>query len=383
VLSLVAPLGRAGDGRRRREAGLLLRSEERFLISTAPLRMDREDDLRLRQMLRREVPWERVIASASRLGLAPLLYRNLSRSQFREQVPPAVMASLARSAHAAACQMTLQIEALRSIVEALRAEGIDPVLLKGAAIALTLYDQPSLRMMQDIDLLVPADRVSVAIKSLERHGYRSAVTDRGADFYLSHHHATPMVSRGGRVVVEIHRGLIPGEAGLRLDPAPFIERAIRLGSADSSYRVLSPEDQILHACLHLSYCDRFVGKLRDLMDLHALVEARSGKLEWGRMLEAAGALEVARSLYSTLDLSRRLLGTSVPAEAMNEFARSAGWDPLAERLLRSLARSCLFSAAPSDDLLPGPSARWICGALLRSSRWSARLRAFVQMLSEA
>ena len=106
-------------------------------------------------------------------------------------------------------------------------------------------------------------------------------------------------------------------------------------------------------------------------------------LEWGRMLEAAGTIEVARCLYSTLDLSRRLLGTSVPAEAMSEIARSAGWDPLAERLLRSLARSSLFSAGPSDDLMSGPSARWMCGTLLRRSRWSARLRAFLQMLSEA
>src|SRR6266850_6399767 len=345
--------------------------------------MRQEDDLRLLQMLRREVPWERVIASASRLGLAPLLYRNLTKAGFRGHVPASAISSLGRSAHAAACQMTIQLGALKSIVEALRTVEIDPVLLKGAALALTLYDQPSMRMMQDIDLLVPAERVGAALLCLERLGYRGAVTDRGADFYLSHHHATPMIAMGGRVVVEIHRGLVPGDTGLQIDPAPFIERALRLGPAEASYRVLSPEDQILHAGLHLSYCDRFVGKLRDLMDLHALVEVRGGRLEWGRLLESAARTQIARSLYSTLDLSRRLMGTPVPAEAMNELARAAGWDPLAERLLRSLARSSLFSAGPSDDLLPGPSARWMCGTLLRRARWSGRLRAFVRMLSEA
>src|SRR5262249_47673928 len=159
------------------------------------------------------------------------------------------------------------------------------------------------------------------------------------------------------VIVEIHRGLVPPESGLRLDPTPFLARAVRVESRGTGYLVLSREDQILHACLHISYCDRFVGKLRDLMDIHSLAEAEAGRHDWGRLLDGARRKEVARSVYSTLDLSRRLLGTSLPTEAMNELARAAGWDPLAEGLLRALARASLFSNGASDSLLPTASAR--------------------------
>lgn len=383
LLRLVEPLGRVGGGRRHREAGLLLRPEERFLIAAARLGMTGGDEQRLRQLLRKETPWERVLASASSLGLAPLTYRNLSRAEFRGQVPGGVLSALGRNAHASACLMAIQLAGLESIVAALRAEGIDPVLLKGTALVLTLYDQPALRSMQDIDLLVEAGRVGAAVAALERLGYRGIASERSAAFYASHHHATPMIGMGGRVIVEIHRGLVPADSGLRLDPAPFMERAVRTAARGGSYLVLSREDQILHACLHLSYCDRFVGRLRDLMDVHALLELEARNLDWGRLLEAASRVEAARSLYSTLDLSRRLLGTPVPAEAMNEMARAAGWDPIAERLLRLLARASLFSAGPADTLLPGASARWMCGTLLRRAHWGARLRALVQMLGEA
>ncbi|MBI3448525.1 MAG: nucleotidyltransferase family protein [Acidobacteria bacterium] len=383
LLRMVDPVGRAGSGRRHREAGLLLRPEERFLIASTSLRMAAEDDRRLLRLLGGDVPWPRVLGSAGRLGLTPRLFRNLTRPAFRGLVPATTMATLARGAHASACQMMFQLDAVRTMVPVLREAGVEPVLLKGAALAVTLYDQPALRTMQDIDLLVPEESVTAAVRALEGLGLRAIDSDRGPAFYRSHHHAAPMIGMAGRVIVEIHRGLVPPEGGLRLETREFIRRAVRAGFEGASYLVLSPEDQLLHASLHLSYCDRFVGKLRDLLDLHALVDLNEGRLDWGRLLESARGVEAARSLYSTLDLSRRLLGTGVPAEALNEMARAAGWDPLAERLLRALARASVFAAAPHEGLLPGASARWMCGTLLRRTGWGGRLRALAQLLSEA
>jgi hypothetical protein len=383
LLGLLHPLYRLGDGRRGREAGLLLRPEERFLTLAARPRLEAEDRARLQVLLSREILWERVAGAASSLGLAPLLYRNLTRPELKSSVPPSILASLSRSAHAAGCLMAIQLEALDAILASLRGSGIEPVLLKGSALALSLYDQPSLRTMQDIDLLLRPVEIAEALRLLEELGYRRLSGGRGEAFYAGHHHAVPMVGKGGRVIVEVHRGLVPQGDGLRIDPAPFLERAPRVVARGSTYRVLSREDQILHACLHLSYCDRFVGKLRDLMDVHSLVEMKGRDPAWGAILGAASPVAVARSLYSTLDLARRLLGTRVPPEVLNELKAASGWDPLAERLLRTVARSSLFSSAGGDSILPGASARWMCDAMIKRTRWTARVRDLVHLFGEA
>ena len=383
MLALLDPLYRAGTRRGRQEAGLLLSAEERLLLAAARVRPAPEDEMRVRRMLGREILWERVIASASTLGLAPLLYRNLGRPLLRDRVPPPVLAALGRAAHAAACRMAVQIEALRQITGALERSGIDPILLKGAALALTLYDQPALRPMDDLDFLVEAGRLVEAVSVVEGLGFRTIAGGRPASFYETHHHAPPMIGWGGRVIVEVHRGLIPPDDGVRLDAGSFAARAVSVDAGGLACRVLAREDQILHAALHLSYADRFVGALRDLIDLHTLVDFGPREVDWGVLLGSARTPSAARSLSATLDLARRLLGTAVPQEVMNELGRAAGWDPLAARLLRLCARASLFAGAPSDALLSDASARWICGTLLKRSGWGARLRDLVQILGEA
>ena len=58
---------------------------------------------------------------------------------------------------------------VRGILEALHGAGIDTLVLKGAALALTHYKDLGLRPMDDLDLLVPIDR---ALAARRRQGRR-------------------------------------------------------------------------------------------------------------------------------------------------------------------------------------------------------------------
>ena len=380
LLGALHPLYLWGGRKPGRDVSVLLGDEERFLLAAGRLRMREKDIRRVSALLCREILWERVTGAASSLGLAPLLFRNLGRPELREKVPEAAMAALGRSAHAAACRVAIQLGALDRILSALRRGGVDPVLLKGAALAITLHDQPALRPMQDIDLLVEDGQKENAVRILSELGFRGVVNSLTDAFYASHHHARPQADRGGRVIVEIHTGLVPPEDGLSLDPRPFLDRAVRIEVKGHPYRILSKEDQLVHAALHLSYADRFIGRIRDLMDVHALVDRADRAMDWGRVLDAARSPEVSRSLFSSLDLSRRLLGSPVPPAVIHEMARGTGWDPLARGLVRALARSSLFRASSSDKLLSAPAARWMCDALIKRSGWLDRGKDLFELL---
>jgi hypothetical protein len=381
LLGTLDPLYRWAGWRNRRKAGVMLGREERFLLIAARIYLDEAGEIALSQFLRGEIFWERIVGESASLGLAPLIYRNLSREMFKNSVPSRVLSALARSAHAAACRAAIQLSSLDGILASMRNRGIRPVLLKGAALALTLYDQPALRPMQDIDLLVETGKVTSAVQVLEDLGFSGVVNNYDDGFYAAHHHVRPMIDPGGRVIVEIHKGLVPPEDGLFVDPAPALERATSVDIQDKEYRVLCREDQLLHAALHLSYADRFIGKIRDLLDLDAQATVKGRAFDWGLVVESARSLEVSRSLYSTLDLARRLLGTPVPAAVLTEMRRSAGWDPVAESMLRILAKSSLFRATPSDNILSAPAARWMCDSLIKRPRWSGRLKDLFQLFT--
>ena len=62
---------------------------------------------------------------------------------------------------------------LRAVLEALARQGLPVLLLKGAALAYTLYPEPHLRNRCDADLLLPSrDEAECAGRVLQTLGYQ-------------------------------------------------------------------------------------------------------------------------------------------------------------------------------------------------------------------
>ena len=66
----------------------------------------------------------------------------------------------------------LRARELRDVVERLREHGIQPVLMKGAALAYTHYRRPELRPRTDVDLMIPDGARERVARCLTTIGYR-------------------------------------------------------------------------------------------------------------------------------------------------------------------------------------------------------------------
>ena len=96
--------------------------------------------------------WERIVASAARHELSPVLYSCTKRQQLI--VSPAAAESF-RDAYLTSAARNLRLfKDLGQILGAAGDSGIGMVPLKGACLAETVYDDPALRPMSDLDLLV-------------------------------------------------------------------------------------------------------------------------------------------------------------------------------------------------------------------------------------
>lgn len=149
--------------------------------------------------------WQSLLQQAELEGLTPLLNKHLSES---ESVYPAwVKRSLHLSCKHHCRQAEMRIQVLLELLALLRKNGIETLLLKGSALAYTLYPDPALRPMRDIDLLLRPEDAQRAHDLLKAGGFTQAEAVIPPD----HFHLPPLYRQAGKtsICIEIHRGLYP------------------------------------------------------------------------------------------------------------------------------------------------------------------------------
>lgn len=185
----------------------------------------------------------------------------------------------------------LALEAtLVEAVTALRAEGIEPLLLRGPAIARWLYDDGDAREHGDIDLLVPADRHAAAEAVLMRLGYRDLLAGFRASERVRH--ATPWLREG--LLIDLHHRLrlVPD------DPyAALAERAsmLRVGNIDVSI----PRHAALAVIIAVHVVHHGPAYPRPLEDLRRAV-VRADDETWAAAAALARGLGAASTVASGL-----------------------------------------------------------------------------------
>lgn len=289
----------------------------------------RAPDAALRRALEtlRPARWRALLALAERHGVVPLLHAGLARRGTEGAVPPDVARRLAQVAAFSALRNRAAGAQLAEVVRALDAASVPALVLKGAHLAFAYYEEPGLRPMSDLDVLVPAADASRAERVLMDAGYASWMGP--AVDYERHHHLRPL-HRPGSVQVELHRALLPPVAG-----APIIEAGIwrrarraRLGAVEAL--VPSAEDLLEYLCLHLALGHAFNAPLLTLCDLDVALRRLGAALRWERLTAHAAAHGSGPPVYVALRLAASLLGAAVPAQALDALPHGPADDEAAD-----------------------------------------------------
>jgi len=90
-----------------------------------------------------------------------------------DRLPSAFVAALRAGAHRQAALELVQRADLQRVVAALKEQGIEPLLMKGASLAYDLYRDPSWRVRSDADILIRSSDREGTRACLERLGYSS------------------------------------------------------------------------------------------------------------------------------------------------------------------------------------------------------------------
>jgi hypothetical protein len=114
--------------------------------------------------------WNRFLDVSARHRVEGIVYRAFC-CDIALAPPPDVLASLRRMVAAQATVRAILLAEWRRASEALRAAGVRVLMMKGPALSIQLYGEPSRRAYRDIDLLIEADLMDRGIQAFASIGY--------------------------------------------------------------------------------------------------------------------------------------------------------------------------------------------------------------------
>ncbi|MGI5835863.1 MAG: nucleotidyltransferase family protein [Chloroflexota bacterium] len=294
-----------------------LSPEQQFLVACARQTLSREPAGGEKLPEATSLDWDAAVDLAFREGLAPIVYTGLQLSDL--DVPVEAMDKL-RIGYLGAVTRTeaCLTPALRCVLERLTSLGIKPIVLKGAALAYTVYPDTAHRTMADIDLLVDRDVVEAARSALQGMGFLS--DGRTVE---QEHHIRPHYLPDWRLGVEIHRMLLPQPNPYAVDLEDCRSRCRVAEIAGVEAAILAPLDTLHFTCLHLAFVHRYRWyTLRSLVDLLAITTAWARDLDWDLFLEVIDRSRTAGAVYWPLLLARRWLEAPVPENVLSSLAPS-------------------------------------------------------------
>jgi hypothetical protein len=215
------------------------------------------------------------------------------------------------------------------------------ILLKGISLLNTVYRNPGLRHLGDIDLLIRKKDYPGVREKLELAGYafsdemQGLADPRDLNSILCHRNSPS----SPQPALHIHWNLINTVLPVslthpRVDLDALWKQSVALPGYPS-LRVLSPTHQIIYYAYH--HFKHSFDRLIRLHDLDKTIRYYQDSIDWSEVLNETHRFNLARTVYYPFHLAKRLLATPIPDPVMDSL-RPKKLSLLERRMVQCLDR---------------------------------------------
>lgn len=300
-------------------------AEDRLLFACTRQAFAAEHQKQVQQLCQNErIDWQRVYETATRHGVAPLIYRNLQQcvQTGNGSVPSDVMSRFKLYLARALVHRERRARRLAEGLARFNQSNIDVMLIKGAAVELLVYDKVC-TTPQDLDLVLKLERGQLSAKTEATIEQLEGV---GIEYdYFEHHDVT----MNGVLPVDFHH---------------IWEEATAVTFRGQRVLVMSPEDMLISLCINS--CRKRFFRLKALCDIAETVR-KYRNMDWERLKGKARKAKVTDIVYTALLATQMTLGCELPAGTLEDLKGSQLRTAVINRLLGRM------SLASYDSLYGG------------------------------
>jgi len=203
---------------------------------------------------------------------------------------------------------------------ALRHLDIPVVLLKGSAYVAAGLPAASGRQVGDLDILVPQVQLDDVEQALLDAGWEWVKDDPYDQQYYRQwmHELPPMIHKDRDGMIDVHHTILPLTARQTPDAHSLVTQAFAI---HGGILILNPADMICHAAAHFAADGDMAGGMRNLWDIHILIEAFSVDADfWTNLSDRADHHQLRGALLRTLKLAHHLYGTVVTPNLLHKLS---------------------------------------------------------------
>ena len=260
---------------------------------------------KIKDALKPGLNWEYITEIAIEHRLAPLLYYSLKKID-DGTVPQEIMKTLHKTYVQSLAHSIVISRELADILKALSDMQIEVIVLKGAALASTIYPDIALRPYGDIDLLVrehDRNKTEAVFSQLgygALHNYRLGFSEKLAN---------QTCYTKGMASIDLHWHITGLPHSKYIDVYQFWKSAVPVNIDGVDTLILCPEHLLLHLCVHNS--KHYYLYLYQLVDISELIHHYN--LDWELILEETQRYRLDFPMRYALSFVERLFDSQVPA----------------------------------------------------------------------
>ena len=241
----------------------------------------------------------------------------------RDDWPVEIAEALTRQVSADAAIELLRRRELGRVIEAVGASGAESILIKGAALAYTLYDAPYCRPRVDTDLLIRRGDVDAVRNALARLGYRASVLCEGEAVFCQFE-MSRFDEFGVEHVCDFHWKISTQPVFAEvLSYDELRQGAIRVAALGPRALAAASVESLLLACVHPAMHHRNAQRTVWIHDIHLLVSKLS-EADLLRFATLAREKKVAHVCADALRRARAMFHTTLPEPVLVALRPSAG-----------------------------------------------------------
>lgn len=265
--------------------------------------------------------WDSILKNGQTFEVGPLLHYILEQIDYQqEKISNTVRDQLKKIYYQYMYHTMMFHDKLQQALNILQETRIKVIVLKGAALAETVYKNIALRPMADIDLLIFKKALSKAKEVLFEMGFRKTEYHSLRDSLKEHPFHLRFVKEGSGfpIIIELHWDI--AKSPVNVEITEVMQRAVPANIGVIDAHVMYPDDLLLYLCWHTA--NHHFPRLIWLCDVAQVIKAYGENINWDIIIERSKRWKIRKTVYCSLYLTKNVLGAQVPEKVLSNLQLS-------------------------------------------------------------
>jgi len=219
------------------------------------------------------------------------------------------------------------------------------VLLKGAALANTVYPEPAQRPMNDVDFLIPSDSLDLLIERFKSYGYVEEGHTQGSDIIKQYEICFSTPRSNSRLELEFHSIFPHLPLGQESQAMTwFWSQLESFQFAGNTVKGLNPTASVLYLSSHaLQQHGMAQMPLIWIYDIYLILREKAADIDWQELFDVAKVFQWEASLFYACKLAEEYFSLGLPTPMLqwisHDISKLSGIDTVRVLMNKDVTRS--------------------------------------------